>query len=75
MLNVFAVGLFGLNEEREMAETTCLTFVAGAIAVWDFEPADEKGWRVPEASFAAGVALPKGDIRVRISKRREKEEK
>jgi hypothetical protein len=52
-----------------MAERICLAFVAGTLAIWDFEPVDSKGWRMPEADFAAGVALPKGDIRVRIRRR------
>jgi hypothetical protein len=52
-----------------MAELICLTFVAGALAIWEFEPIDPKGWKIPEAEFAAGVALPKGDIRTRIRRR------
>jgi hypothetical protein len=52
-----------------MLERTCLAFVAGTVAIWDFEPVDPKGWKIPEAKFAAGVALPKGDIRTRIRRR------
>jgi len=52
-----------------MAEKSCLAFVAGTISIWDFEPVDRKGWKIPQADFAAGVALPKGDIRTRIRRR------
>jgi hypothetical protein len=62
-------GIFGLDDGRDMAERICLAFVAGTIALWDLEPADPKGWKIPEADFAAGVALPKGDIRTRIRRK------
>jgi hypothetical protein len=52
-----------------MVEKICLTFVAGTIALWEFEPADPNGWEIPQADFGAGVALPKGDIRTRIRRR------
>jgi hypothetical protein len=48
----------------------CLAFIAGAIALWDFEPAGNKGWVTPQAQFAVGVALPSGDFRASIKKRK-----
>lgn len=47
----------------------CLAFIAGTLSLWDFEPAGPNGWVVPEAQFAVGVALPKGDFRASINKR------
>jgi hypothetical protein len=48
----------------------CLAFVAGTIALWDFGPVGSNGWVIPDAQFAVGVALPSGDFRTSIRKRK-----
>lgn len=53
----------------DQCEMMCLAFIAGTLALWDFEPAGPKGWAVPEAQFAVGVALPSGDFKASIRKR------
>jgi hypothetical protein len=63
------VGVVGSEETKEQSEMMCLAFIAGTIALWDFEPAGSKGWVIPEAQFAVGVALPNGDFRASIRKR------
>jgi hypothetical protein len=61
------VGLFGMEEATTPARLFTLAFVASALALYDFEADAEKG--IPKPQFAAGVALPAGDVRVRIRKR------
>ncbi|KAF2417996.1 cytochrome P450 [Tothia fuscella] len=61
-------GSFGLPAAKEMCERTCLAFVAGVLVLYEFEPKDKTGWKIPKAEFAAGVALPKGDFRVKIKR-------
>ncbi|KAH0538614.1 hypothetical protein FGG08_004815 [Glutinoglossum americanum] len=52
------------------AEGEVLAFVAGIIALWDFEPVSGHGWQIPEHVRASGVTLPKSDIRVRVRRRK-----
>lgn len=53
---------------RFSLENEILAFVAGILALWDFDPADSKGWSLPGRKH--GVALPSTDIRVRLRRRR-----
>ncbi|QDS70165.1 hypothetical protein FKW77_006099 [Venturia effusa] len=62
-------GVVGSEDVKDQCEMMCLAFIAGTLALWDFEPAGDKAWVVPEAKFAVGVALPSGDFRVSIKKR------
>jgi cytochrome P450 len=56
---------------RVFAERECLSLVAGVLAYWDFEPADEKvGWVIPKMQKTAGVSRPIGDTRVRVRRRK-----
>jgi cytochrome P450 len=52
------------------AEGEVLAFVAGIVALWDFEPAGVDGWQIPNHARASGVTVPKTDIRVRIRRRK-----
>ena len=54
---------------REYAEKQVLVFVAGILALWDFEPADAKGWIVPDQIERAVISVPAADVRVRIRPR------
>ena len=70
MLMLVVVGAFGLDEMRQMSEKLCLSFVAGFLTLWKVEPINkDKGWSNPRTVFAPGVALPKNEFRIRISKR------
>jgi len=55
---------------RLFAEREIMACTAALLTLWEFEPVDEKGWKVPDHVRSAGVAKPDKDIRVRISKRR-----
>lgn len=56
---------------RVFAERECLSLVAGVLALWDIEPADEKaGWVIPKQKKASALSLPAKDTRVRISRRK-----
>ncbi|MCJ1260215.1 hypothetical protein MMC22_000074 [Lobaria immixta] len=55
---------------RFRLENEILAFVAGILALWDFDPADSKGWSLPGRKQSIGVALPSTDIRVRLRRRR-----
>ena len=45
-----------------------MAFIIAAVTLFDFETDKDKG--IPDAQFAAGVALPASDVRVRMSKRK-----
>ncbi|KAE9969005.1 hypothetical protein BLS_003431 [Venturia inaequalis] len=62
-------GVVGSEDVKDQCEMMCLSFIAGTLALWDFEPAGTKGWVIPKAQFAVGVALPSGDFRAIIKKR------
>lgn len=64
-----AVGVVGSEDVKDQCEMMCLSFIAGTLALWDFEPAGAKGWVIPKTQFAVGVALPSGDFRATIKKR------
>jgi hypothetical protein len=61
-----------------MYATLYPAFISGLLRMYEIEPADpvgwKKGWKIPEAVFAPGVALPKADVRVRIRRREDFEE-
>lgn len=65
--------MFHLPELSSLYATLYPAFIAGLLRVYEVEPADpvgwKKGWTVPEAVFAPGVALPKFDVRVRLRRR------
>lgn len=55
---------------RAYAEKECLSLVAGVLAFWDIEPADEKaGWVIPGQVKTSAVSRPVHDTRVRIKQR------
>jgi cytochrome P450 len=51
-----------------LAETECLSFVAGLLVVWDIAPT-ENDWQLPAKQSSTGVSLPAQDIRVRLQRR------
>ncbi|KAI9850699.1 MAG: hypothetical protein M1838_005263 [Thelocarpon superellum] len=59
---------------RRFAERECLAFVAGVLALWDIVPAGTRGgegdWTLPRKKRATAVALPIGDVRVWIRRRK-----
>ena len=62
------VGAFGFDDARPFTDALSLSFVAAFLVLWDLEPA-EKNEVLPKSRFAPGVALPRLDIKVNISKR------
>ncbi|KAK4692721.1 hypothetical protein P7C71_g4538, partial [Lecanoromycetidae sp. Uapishka_2] len=54
---------------RVFAEREVLLIVASVLALWDFEPVEEGGWKVPDMIKGTGVNMPKGDLRTRIRRR------
>ena len=56
-----------MDEGTKAARLFGLAFVASAVLLYDFET--DSGMGLPKAKFSAGVALPDGDVRVRIRKR------
>jgi hypothetical protein len=56
-----------MDEAIRPARLFALAFIASALALYDFEIDAKKG--LPKPQFATGVALPDGDIRVRVRKR------
>lgn len=54
---------------RVFAERECMSFVAGVLALWDIEPVDPAGWKIPEQQKQSAISLPKEDTRVRIRPR------
>src|SRR5205814_9848266 len=41
-------GCSSMCRGRVFAERECLVFVAGLLALWNFEPTDPRGWQVPK---------------------------
>lgn len=58
-----------LYPQPASAETEILAFVAGILALWDFEPIGSNTWAVPEPKQSVGIALPSREIRVRLRRR------
>ena len=63
-------GGLAMCKGKLFAEGEVLAYVAGVIALWDFEPMGADGWQIPGHIRATGVTLPKTDIRVRIRRRK-----
>lgn len=56
-----------MHEATGPARLFALAFVASTVLLYDVEVDPEKD--IPRAKFAAGVALPDTDLRVRFRKR------
>jgi hypothetical protein len=41
-------------------------FIATLLKLYDIEPVEKSGWKLPRSKFAPGIALPTEDVRVRI---------
>lgn len=54
---------------RDFAEKQVLAFVAGILALWDFEPADSKGRKFPDQVERVVISVPAVEIRVRLRPR------
>ncbi|KAL2036993.1 hypothetical protein N7G274_010278 [Stereocaulon virgatum] len=54
---------------RDLAQKQVLAFVVGILALWNFEPADNKGWKVPDQVERAVISVPAVDIRVNLRPR------
>lgn len=54
---------------RAYAEKGALAFVAGILALWDFEPADSRGWVIPEQKEHSILSVPSAELRVTINSR------
>lgn len=54
---------------RAYAEKEALAFAAGILALWDFEPADSRGWVIPEQKEHSILSVPSAELRVRITPR------
>ena len=59
--------LFAMNEAIKPARLFAMAFVASAVLLYNFEMDAEASF--PKAEFAACVAVPEQDVRVRVSKR------
>lgn len=53
---------------RTFGEQQVLAFVAGILALWDFEPAGSE-WVIPKQTERAVLSVPAADIRVRLKPR------
>ena len=59
---------------RFFATTEIVSAVAMVVLRFDMEPADGKGWKMPETDttkVASSICPPKGDVKVRITEREE----
>lgn len=54
---------------KELRERVVLAFVAGLLALWDFEPVGSGGWVVPVHRASPNFMEPAGDIRVRVRRK------
>ncbi|PVH84582.1 cytochrome P450 [Cadophora sp. DSE1049] len=55
---------------RFFAEREVLIFTAGLLVTWNFSPVDGGKWKIPGKSYnGTGSANPKGNVRVRMSRR------
>lgn len=52
---------------RAYAEKEVLAFAGAILALWDFEPADSRGWAIPGQKECSIVSVPSADLRVKIS--------
>lgn len=54
---------------RAYAEKEALAFAAGILALWDFEPADSRGWTSPKQKERSLFLVPSAELRVRVKPR------
>jgi hypothetical protein len=69
-LLICVVGAFEIPAVSSFLAALYPAFIAGFFKLYNVEPIEGKGLRVPEAKFALGVALPIEDIRVKIRRRK-----
>lgn len=55
--------------DRELLDTVVLAFVAGLLALWDFESSDPGQWVVPGHQTMPNFSSPVDDVRVRVRRR------
>jgi len=55
---------------RLFAEREIMANTVALLAMWEFEPVDEQGWKLPGHVRSSGVSKPDKDVRVRVSRRR-----
>ena len=67
LINLTTASIFGMDEAIQPAKLFAMAFVATATLLYDFDAGANQS--IPKAKFAAGVALPESEIRVRIRKR------
>ena len=53
----------------DVVEREVLAFVAGILALWDFEPAKSGRWVTPVHRTSPNFMEPKSDVRVRVRRR------
>ncbi|KAG9230325.1 cytochrome P450 [Amylocarpus encephaloides] len=59
-----------LCKGRILAERECLALIAGILAFWDIEPAEnKKNWVIPPQQKTTAVSRPMHETRVRIRRR------
>ncbi len=62
--------LSDLCKDGFLQEHSCLSLVAGVLAMWDITPVDKQsGWVIPKADTNSFVARPRQETRVRIKRR------
>ena len=55
--------------DRKLLDTVVLAFVAGLLALWDFESSDPGQWVVPGHQTMPNFSSPVDDVRVRVRRR------
>jgi hypothetical protein len=63
------VGDFHLPALSSYLKTVYIGFIATFLKLYEIEPVNAGGWSLPQTAFAAGIALPQKDIRVKIRSR------
>ncbi|KAF1813132.1 hypothetical protein P152DRAFT_481273 [Eremomyces bilateralis CBS 781.70] len=53
----------------DIAQSGVAAFVAGFLSLWDITPVDNQGHQLPKPTQGLCIPRPRGDTRVRISKR------
>lgn len=67
-LHAFGIG-HSVCPARYHAEAEILAFIAAILSLWDFEPANSKGWIIPGRIEREIVCVPKRDLRVLVRAR------
>lgn len=63
-------GMWQMEGVSRFSQRLCLATVATVLGVWTMEPVDAKGWKIPRRGEGPLTARPKGDVRVRIGRRK-----